>query len=239
MTDYPVNENGDTGETVVSSADYTMGENEEGPEKREGPGVFELIYGVLFNPVRTFRSIADDPPVFHGFLIFILVLIITSLVNILLPQDLAEMPPELAGVASQAGPSIVIVGAIMTTVLWFVQAGVLQVIAELLGGRGKAVGVLTVLALAGIPGLLMVPFRVAGYFLAESFAGSFLTIAGALLTYVWWVVLLVLGLRETQRFSTLKAVAAIIAPIVGIVLIITVTVITLFTLIAPLLNNFQ
>ncbi|HWI55548.1 MAG TPA: hypothetical protein VNT57_07635, partial [Desulfobacteria bacterium] len=73
----------------------------------------------------------------------------------------------------------------------------------------------------------------------ESYAVSFLTIAGSLLVFVWWAVLLVLGLREIHGFSTAKAVAAVISPIVGLVLIIIVTVISLFALIAPLLSGIQ
>lgn len=220
MTDYPVNEDG-------------------GKETKERRGIFELIYGTLFNPVGTFRLIANEPPVFHGFVIFISVVAITSLINMLLPRDFGEVPPELAEAAAHVGPSVIIAGAIMSMVFWLIQAGILQVIAELLGGRGKAVGVLTVLALASIPSVLAVPFRVVSYFLKESFAGSFLTIAGPLLAFVWWIVLLILGLREVQRFSTGKAVAAVIAPLVGIVLILIVTVISLFAMIAPIIDSIQ
>lgn len=223
MTDYQVNEDDGKIETVQS----------------EKHGFFELIYGTLFNPVRTFRSISNAPPLFHGFIIFISVVVVTSLVNMLLPQDLSEMPPQLAEAAVQVGPSVVIIGAIFSLVLWLVQAGILQVIAELLGGRGKAVGVLTILALAGIPSVLVVPLRVISYLFEESLAGSFLTIVGSLLAFLWWIVLIVLGLREVQGFSTGKAVATVVAPLVGILLIIIVTAISLFAFIAPLIESMQ
>ncbi len=238
MTDHPGDEHGSTDEPMVDVGSITSQEN--GHEiKSDRRGFFELIYGVLFNPVEAFRSIANEPPVFHGFVIFISVLVINSLVNMLLPQDLGEVPPELAEVVSQVGPAIVIIGAILSTVFWLIQAGVFQVIAELLGGRGRAVGVLTVLALAAIPSVLMVPFTVLSYILPKSFTGSFLTIAGSLLVFVWWAVLLVIGLREIHRFSTLKAIATVIAPLIGMGLILIVTVISLFALIAPLFNNIQ
>lgn len=250
MTNTPTNENGSHHDEEKNSTNSYQGTTDTDVAETvthevlhvtqgERRGFFDLIYGTLFNPSATFRAIAGEPPVFYGFLIFMSVVVITSLVNIILPQDMGEMPPELAEVLAQAGPSLVIVGAIVSTLFWFIQAGILQVIAELMGGRGKAVGVLTVLALAGIPSVLAVPFRVLGYFLGDSFVGSFLTIVGSLLVFVWWVVLLVLGLREVHQISTGKAIAVIISPFAGLMLMLIVTIISLFAFIAPLLSNIQ
>lgn len=229
MSDYQQNEN-----EYVNHEDIQL---ERHPDEK--PGFFELIYGTLFNPVDTFTKVSHDPPLFKGFIIFMISLLLTSVSRILLPQDIADMPPEIAGIFSQVGPSIAVFGAIITLIFWFIQAGILQVVAELLGGRGTAIGVLTILALSGIPAVLAIPFHVAGYFLSESILGRFLAIAGSLLSFVWWVVILVLGLRQVHGYSTGKAVVTVVAPIITLLLIITVMFIILFAFIGPLINSVQ
>lgn len=202
-------------------------------------GFFELIYGTLFNPVETFTKVSRNPPLFQGFIIFIISVLLISVSRILLPQDMADLSPEVAGIISQAGPSVAVLSAIIALVFWFIQAGILQVVAELLGGRGSAVGVLTILALAGIPGVLAIPFQVAGHFLSESFLGSFLALAGNLFSIIWWVIILILGIRQVHGFSTGKSVITVIAPIITFFLIIIVMVITMFAFISPLINSVQ
>lgn len=205
----------------------------------EKTGFFELVYGTLFNPVETFTKVSHDPPLFQGFIIFLISVVLTSVSRTLLPQDMADVSPEVASVISQAGPLVAVFGAILALVFWFIQAGILQVIAELLGGRGTAVGVLTVLALAGIPGILSIPFHVAGYFLSESFLGSFLSIAGSLLSIVWWVIILILGIRQVHRLSTGKAVITVVAPLITFILVVIVMVIAMVAFIAPIVNSVQ
>ncbi|MCL4439762.1 MAG: YIP1 family protein, partial [Firmicutes bacterium] len=115
-------------------------------------------------------------------------------------------------------PYIGIIGALLAFIGWFMQAGVFHLFAELLGGRGRAVGVLTVLAFADIPRVLVIPFQVISVILVDSLFGRFLTVAVSLLAFIWWAVLLVIGLREIQGFSTGRAVAALLIPMYGLVL---------------------
>ncbi len=176
------------------------------------PGLAELVYGVLFTPTATFRSISANPPLFHGFIVFLVVVALTSLVNILIPPDFSNVPPEFGEALARAGPFIGIIGALLAFISWFMQAGIFQLFAEFFGGKGRATGVLTVLALADIPGVLVIPFKVVGHFTASSFLGTFVTVAGSLAVFVWGILLLVIGLREIQQFSTGKAVATILIP---------------------------
>lgn len=201
------------------------------------PGLAELVYGVLFNPVKTFRSISKHPPLFHGFLIFFGVVILTSLTNTLAPLSLsasAELNSALARTKSFIG----IIGALFALIGWFVEAGLFQLLAEFLGGRGRAVGVLTVLALAGIPKVLVIPFQVISYLLAGSLFGRFLVIAASIIIFVWWAVLLVIGLREIQEFSTARSVATLLIPLGILGLTVVVFVLTLVGLIIPFLGAF-
>lgn len=175
-------------------------------------GLVELVYGVLFIPVQTFRRISENPPLLYGFLIFVTVAVLTSLVNTLTPPSLTNSA-ELTTVLSRTRPFIGIISVIFALTAWFMEAGLFQLLAEFFGGKGKAVGVLTVLALAAVPKVLVIPFQVFSYLSAGSAVGRFLVIAASLAAYVWWAVLLVIGLREIQRFSTARSVATLLIPL--------------------------
>lgn len=199
-------------------------------------GLAELVYGVLFNPVKTFRSISKNPPLLHGFLIFFGVVILTSLTNTLAPLSFsptAELDTTLARTRSLIG----IIGAIFALIGWFVEAGLFQLVAEFFGGKGRAVGVLTVLALAGIPKVLVIPFQVVSYFLAGSFFGRFLVIAASIIVFIWWAVLLVIGLREIQKFSTARSLATLLIPLGILGLIIIIFALVLVGLIIPFMGG--
>ncbi|MHB9093533.1 MAG: YIP1 family protein [Eubacteriales bacterium] len=200
-------------------------------------GLAELIYGVIFTPRVTFRKFTEDPPLFQGFVVFLLVVILTSLMNTLVPPDFSKGSAELAGALAKTRPYIGIIGALLAFIGWFMQAGVFHLFAELLGGRGRAVGVLTVLAFADIPRVLVIPFQVISVILVDSLFGRFLTVAVSLLAFVWWAVLLVIGLREIQGFSTGRAVAALLIPfgILGLVIIVLTAAIVGF--IAPFMGG--
>lgn len=203
---------------------------------QESLGLAELIYGVLFNPVKTFHSISKSPPLFHGFLIFFGVVFLTSLTNTFAPLNFMASA-ELNNALAQTRTFIGIIGALFALIGWFVEAGLFQLLAEFFGGRGRAVGVLTVLALAGIPRVLVIPFQVISYFLEGSLFGRFLFIAASILIFVWWAGLLVVGLREVQEFSTARAVATLLIPLGLLGLIVIVFALALVGLIIPLLGG--
>ncbi len=172
----------------------------------------ELIYGILFAPAVTFRKISQDPPLLYGFIVFFTVEVLIFLTSTLIPPDFSRIPLEIADGLVKAGPYLGIIGVLLAFLGWFIQAGVFQLFAEFLGGQGRAIGVLTVLAFADLPSIFIIPFQVIGYFTADSFLGSFLATAVPIIVFVWWAVLLIIGLRETQQFSTGKAVATLLIP---------------------------
>lgn len=198
---------------------YELAEGTDG--NQEKLGIAELIYGTLFSPTATFRRISHDPPLFYGFIVFVAVVFLTSVVYTLVPPDISEIPSPLAGVFAQAKPLIGIAGAMFAFIGWFIQGGVLHLFAEILGGKGRAIGVLTVIALSNVPRVLVIPIQVISYFMAGSFIGSFLTVASTLIVFFWEIVLTVIGLREVHQFSTGRAVGALLIPL-GLILLIIV-----------------
>ena len=199
----------------------------------------ELVYGILFNPKVTFSKIAPEPPLFLSFCILMLVVVLTATVNILIPNELENLPTTYAAILSKVGPFLGIIGAIITIVFWFVRAGILQLVAELLGGKGRATGVLAVLALAEIPKVMAIPFQVISYFTTSSFISKFIMIFAALAVFIWSIVILVIGFREVQQLSTGRTILALVLPAVAFVLLLMVFAISLVAIVAPLAGAVQ
>jgi hypothetical protein len=182
----------------------------------------ELIYGVIFSPTATFRKISAEPPLFRGFIIFLTVIILTSLVNTLIPPDLSGVDVQFTDAIAKAGPYLGVIGAVFSFLGWFIQAGIYHLFAELVGGHGKATGVLTVLALSELPKAIIIPLQVISYFKTETLLGKFLSIAAVITAVVWGIILLVIGLKEIHQISTSRAIAVVILPLAVMFISITV-----------------
>ena len=56
-------------------------DNEYADKPDNTPGFLELIYGVLFDPVKTFRRIAQSPPLGSSAVIFSMVKVLSAAVG--------------------------------------------------------------------------------------------------------------------------------------------------------------
>lgn len=185
------------------------------------PGFLELIYGVLFDPVKTFRRVAESPPAGKIVLIFFIVKALSILLfiagglssqNFIFGGFPGLSGREMAGVIRAMAPAAAVFALVYEFLKWFVYSGILYLLAGLSGGRGKAVGVLAATGLASLPALALLPFHILALFLG---GGRMPTPFGSLLwlaVMAWGAVLVVLGLRETQGLSTGRAVAVALAP---------------------------
>uniref|UniRef100_A0A7C1F2V0 YIP1 family protein n=1 Tax=Ammonifex degensii TaxID=42838 RepID=A0A7C1F2V0_9THEO len=186
---------------------------------RNRPGLLELVHGVLFSPASVFRAVAETPPLKEAALIFFLLAFGSSLAgSLLLRSNIAAVPgveiPQVTRVVSGLLPVFLLVSLVFAAARLFLFAAVFHFLAELLGGRGTPQGTLTVCALAGLPGIFLVPvelllnlWKVAA---APAAAIGGLVGLGVLL---WQVMLLVIGLREVHRFTTGTAAVAVVLPL--------------------------
>ncbi|WP_049752629.1 Yip1 family protein [Candidatus Desulforudis audaxviator] len=203
-------------------------------------GFLEIIYGVLFDPVKTFRRLAEDPP-------FLLVLVIVTLVNAagtlmsmltvntIAPAELgAEFDRLIAGVA----PFLVLAGFFLWYAKWLGYGAVLHLVAQLLGGRNGPKATLTVYGLAGLPAVFMLPVQgfvvVAG--LAETPASAILGLIG-LGVFVWSLALLIIGLREVHQLSTGGAAIVVFAPVAAVAALFLLLLIVLVVGFAPVVPS--
>ncbi|MEW6182450.1 MAG: Yip1 family protein [Bacillota bacterium] len=179
--------------------------------------LFELIYGVLFDPASTFRGLADSPPFRDSVAILLILTIANALTGfIFFRATLADFPGFGYGVPDP-GPwlliPVVLLALIFTSLKYFLYGAVLHLLAESWGGRGTPKGTLTVYALAALPGIFLIPFElIMKLFNFPEAAVAVLGLITGLAVLVWGVVLLVVGLREVHHFRTDEAALTVFTP---------------------------
>lgn len=216
-------------------------------EDKDRKGLLELVYGVLFDPVDTFRGVADSPPLGRAALIFAVVNILGAVMGYYTSSRvyLEDMDQIIGPAARMLGaiiPLFVVGGLIFQFVKWIVFSGILHLVAELFGGKGRASGVLAVTGLAGLPSILFIPVEllvlITGW---DGPAVTWITALSGLAAFVWGVVLVVLGLREVHGFSTWRSLAVVLTPAAALIILIIMFIIGMtgiFAAMAPMFNSF-
>lgn len=170
----------------------------------------EILYGVLFEPVDTFRYLGQEKPLARGLLIFILVYGLNFVVN----QGIEAVSPqgglwkgELLWVYGILGGAIILFGL-------FLSAGILSLLGELCYGNGNGKGIMASIAFATFPGALGPPL----HYLTILLNISWLGVLFSLLTTVWVMALQVVAVRESLRLNTGQAAFIYLLP--GILLLV-------------------
>lgn len=204
---------------------------------------YEIIYGVLFDPVKTMQRVVNNPPLGSTLVIMILLALaglLTSLytsahggpsnlgLEMGLPLKQAKMFSEALRVAA---PVLAILGSLFYFIKWFFYSALLHLLADFFGGRGRARTVFVVYGLAGLPEVFLIPLNVLTTLLIPSLAAVVSTI-GSLGVLIWGIILLTIGLREAHQFSTGRALAVIFTPVVAVGVLILVSMIGLMSAMA-------
>ncbi|GAB6159058.1 hypothetical protein JCM39194_22580 [Desulfotomaculum varum] len=199
---------------------------------------YEIIYGVLFDPVPTMRRLAANPPLGAAFVIVITLALAGMLASLYIYARSGA--PELGGAVGlpwqqhltaaralrAAAPVLALLGAVFYFVKWFFYSALLHLLAEFYGGRGKARTVFVIYGLAGLPEVFLIPLNVVTALAAPSLTAVVSTL-GNLGTLVWGTVLLTIGLREAHRLSTGRALAVIATPVLAVLALALVTLVAL------------
>ena len=207
----------------ISNAEREDGSRDNPHETRNKEGILELVYGVLFEPVRTFTGLTRQPPVMAAVVIVVLLNLAEALMGLFTtPQYMRglQLPnlPELDVLYSMLVPLAAVGGFFLAFAKWFLMAGLLHLLAELYGGRGGVRGVFTVYGLAGLPAALMIPVQMLAVLFTSSAAFNAITGILSLAVFIWSVVLLIIGIREVHGFGTGKAALTVFTPALAIVL---------------------
>ncbi|GAW93779.1 Yip1 family protein [Calderihabitans maritimus] len=185
-------------------------------EQSRDLSLVDLLYGVIVQPSRTLRYVAQKKLYFRAFGTYLGVQLFNSLMTVASFEDQYRRvaPPWQETFLNEFPFQQLLlfwipVAVIGSLVIWFIMAGVLHLIAEFSGGIGSGIGLFAALGFTTVPNVLLtvVDFILR---LLQIPADFFIRMAG----FVWIVVLQVLALRESHQFSTGKAILVFITPLV-------------------------
>jgi hypothetical protein len=207
------------------------------------PGFLEIVYGVLFEPVRTMKKVAENPPLTAALLSFTIISLLGAVMGLLAFSKFISQGHD-AGIAQLLPgaqvlvPAGLIIGLIMSYIKWFCYSAIINLVAELLGGRGTARGVFAAFGLAGLPLILIIPFQFLAYWY-----GTGVSAVTVLLMLVWLVlgmwsgIIFVIGIREVHALSTGRSVLVLLIPCLALVLLVVLSVIGLAALLSAFTVN--
>lgn len=207
------------------------------------PGFLEIVYGVLFEPVRTMKKVAENPPLTAALLSFTIISLLGAVMGLLafsrfLSQGYDAGIDQLLPGAQVLVPAGLFIGLILSYIKWFCYSAIINLVAELLGGRGSARGVFAAFGLAGLPLILIIPFQ----FLAFWY-GTGVSAVTVLLMLVWLVleiwsgIIFVIGIREVHALSTGRSVLVLLIPCLALVLLVVLSAIGLAALLSAFTLN--
>lgn len=168
-----------------------------------GINLLEVVYGVFFSPRATFSRLAARPPLGLGLATAGVVTLLTCLAEIGPVADVVaglEMPNVRAMVALATSTMF-----LLAVVNFFFSAAVYDFLAQLMGGRGSARGMLALQGIATLPNLLQVPIA--------AFTGGWVALIG-LAFGVWGLILRILAVRALYGVSGGRAaVCVLVVPV--------------------------
>ncbi|MGE5389969.1 MAG: YIP1 family protein [Deltaproteobacteria bacterium] len=182
----------------------------------------EVLYGVLFEPRTTLRSLSIERPLAPAIITFMVV----ALFNLTVYRGIIFQQNYTIEDIGQFLWLYQVMGALFSFLMLFVMAGLFSLLSELLFNKTNASGLLVCLGFASLPGIL----GPALYFSAFIIDAQWLGVLCSVLVGIWMLVLQVLSLSEALEISTGQAVALFILPGVfaAVTLILAIMIFALF-----------
>jgi len=118
-------------------------------------------------------------------------------------------------------------------ILWVVIAGILHVVAKILGGKGAFTEMLVLMGFAMLPNIFLAPISLIAIF-SGGLTGAFIAIGLGGILAIWILILDVLAIREAHKFSTGRAIATLVIPFVVLMVLVFVLIIAAIFLISML-----
>ena len=203
----------------------------------------EAVVGVITRPVPTMRAIALARPWLIALALFIIIQVVSGLAGLTTPlaTDMQDLPPEMQDVMRPwlelaRNPVALLGGALVLGPLGLlIGAGIIYLVARMLGGQGPFSGLFSTLAYAAVPTLLVAPITV-----VLNLLGPALAALSGLLGFavgIWTIVLYVIAIQESMALTTGRAIAALLIPLVVVVLLICLVAVVIGVLIASALGG--
>ncbi len=199
--------------------------------------LLENISGTFFSPAASFRRMLEERTSVTIAAIIVLIACICSGVGSILTQSVfmsmfAEFPgfePAAPGfeVVMLSPAASIILSVVSGFIGWVVIAGILHVVAKMLGGKGAFTEMLVLMGFAMLPNIFQAPVGLISI-LSGSLAGAFISIGLGGILAIWILILDVLAIREAHKFSTGRAIATLVLPFVVLIVLVFIVVIAIF-----------
>lgn len=181
-------------------------------------GFLDEFYDIIFKPQAGLKKVNETRGFWHGLIIYLLVLIITSLSTIpsALPEQISQelqatgLNVPFGAIESLARmlPLLNIFIIICFAPFFFIlQVGVYNLIAEVLGGKSQGSNLAALWGYTRLPAILVAPFSVLFRFLNFELI-SIVT----LITGIWILVIRIMAIKELYRFSTGRSILLYFLP---------------------------
>lgn len=206
--------------------------------------VTELLYGVIFQPSKTFPLFRYYQPWGWAFGFLFLVNLITTLLAFLgmNSSDIFwTLPPKFAGALEPMRASIGIYVSVfvypLTIVFFAISVSVLHFLAELMGGKGQVLSLFSALAFVQILGVFSAVLKIFLTFLASS--NTFFLLPLGLAFGIWQLILSIIAIREIYLVTTGRAMLVIFLPGIIIIAVVLYMIFTGVALLGPLFGTFR
>lgn len=208
--------------------------------------VSDLVYGILFEPVKTYQKVVAKPPLWTVFFLVTGLSILLAVMSVFTPADLlteelakeAMVPAEIQMFIEAIAPFWAVSEVVFGILFWFVAAALLHLVAEFYGGQGRAKASFAVCGLAGLPAVFLLPIQGLEIVFPNAAIIGFLSGVATLAVFAWGVILLIVGFQETHKFSAGRSLVVIITPWVVVVFLTIIMIIMFVGVVAALAPHF-
>lgn len=165
--------------------------------------LFDNLYDVLFEPQMGMKNIGETKPVLQALSVF--------LGSLLVPMYALHFSSKTTEFLAMIDLLMMIkfIGALL---LWIVSAGIWQLVAEFLGGRGTAAGLFSTLGFTHIPYIFSVPLWALITLMPAASKATLICLASIFLIG-WSLHLKIVAIKEVHELTMAKAVLVIFSPI--------------------------
>jgi hypothetical protein len=185
----------------------------------EAPGMWEHLAGVIAEPVRALREIAEKRLWKESLLLVVVLALLNGAVTAATvnsrPVNISD--PELVRLFSTLyTPGVFIpVALVASTLSWFINGAIYYGFSKLFKGVGTLVGMLASLGFATAPSLLSIPLTALALLFGQA-TGSLVGGVAGFVAGIWILVLDVLAIRESQQLDTGQALAVLLITILAL-----------------------
>lgn len=163
-----------------------------------------IILNVLVSPSKITRKVITRKPTMSALVILGLVALSATVFSELTAQSRLELAPmKLVGQ--------VVMRFVFSAMVLFIGAGVLHLVADLLGGGGSGASLLLLLYIGAAPALLLAPGALALHY-AGQLAPPLTPLVFKAVIGIWIIILDWIFIREIYRFSLSKALLVLLLP---------------------------